>query len=183
MRDSVIIRRCATLSEAQICTGLLHSRDIWATIDNAEHAAVDWGSIQALGGVHVRVLASEFDAAKQAITDAVLLARKTPIELDEEFEPILRNRRWRGLSMLVIWFGLFNFIAGIVLVWLDQVIPPDWIPEPQYTEFWAGYYVGSSAAAPWPGLSGLVYIFLIALFLILELLLTQPEKSRQEPQV
>ncbi|MEL6826838.1 MAG: hypothetical protein AAFN91_11375 [Pseudomonadota bacterium] len=71
MSASSIIRRCASLSEARICVGLLKARGFLAEIDNAAHAELDWGSVPALGGVAIRVPRSQFEPAKREIIDAI----------------------------------------------------------------------------------------------------------------
>jgi hypothetical protein len=183
MSNSIILRRCATLTEAQICVGLLNSHDIWAALDNAEHAALDWGMIPALGGVHVRVARSDYERAKQTIIDSVTAAPDLLSAAAGPYEPPRRNRRWRALSMLVIWFGLLNLVAGYALYWLDQIIPRAWVPDPQPSDAWFAIAFGRVAAPPGPGLEGFVFLILIGLFLVWELLTTQPTKPAKEPQI
>jgi len=183
MSDSIILRRCATLTEAQICVGLLNSHDIWAALDNEGHAAIDWGMIPALGGVHVRVAISDYERAKQTIIDSVTVAPDLLSDVVGSYDPPRKNRRWRALSMLVIWFGLLNLVAGYALYWLDQIIPRAWVPDPQPTDMWFAIAFGRGVSPPGPGIEGFVFLFLIGLFLLWELITTQPEKPAQEPQV
>lgn len=183
MSTSTILRRCATLNEAQICVGLLNAHDIWAALDNGQHAAIDWGMIPALGGVHVRVATCDYERAKQVVLDTVKAAPERLAEAAGPYEPPHHSRRWRALSMLVIWFGLFNLAIGYVLVWLDQIIPAAWVPAPQPSQSWFGIALGNSVAPPGPGIEGLVFLFVITLFLLSELLTTQSAKPAKDPQV
>lgn len=183
MSNSTILRRCATLTEAQICVGLLRTHDIWAALDNGEHAAIDWGMVPALGGVCVRVTTSDRERAKQVILDTVNAAPDLLAELAGPYESPHRSRRWRAISMLVIWFGLFNLVIGYALVWLDLIIPSAWIPDPQPSEAWFGIALGNGVAPPGPGIDGIVFLFVIALFLLSELLTTHSAKPTKDPQV
>ncbi len=183
MSNSVIIRRCATLSEAHICAGLLNSHGIWARIDNAEHAAVDWGSIPAFGGVSVRVFASDYDTAKRVIIDAISSAPERLTAAAGKTDPIVRTRRWRALSMLIIWIGVLELATTPLLVWLNKVIPKQWVPDPDPNDFWVSVSEGVSIAPPGPGAEGVLLFMLIALLLLWELLTTQHKPTSKDPQV
>lgn len=183
MNNSTILRRCATLTEARICVGLLKSHDIWAALDNGDHAAIDWGMVPALGGVHVRVAASDYERAKQTIIDTVSSAPDLLEKVAGPYEPPVYNKRWRAISMLVVWFGLLNLIVGYALFWLDQIIPPAWVPDPQTSDIWFGIAFDQGVAPPGPGVEGFVFLFVIALFLLWELLTTQSAKPAKDPQV
>jgi len=183
MSSSVVLRRCATLSEAHICAGLLNSRDIWAVVDNAEHAAVDWGSVCAFGGVYVRVFASDYERAKQEIIDSVLAAPAVLKDLSGSIEPLPNARRWRAISMLLIYLGVVNFFGGLLLIFVIPLIPPEWVPQTQANDYWFDISSGVSTAPPGPGANGLILVLMIASFLLWELRTTQPTNPKKEPQV
>lgn len=183
MINSVILRRCATLSEAHICVGLLKANGIWASLDNAEHASLDWGAIPALGGVQIRVSASEYELAKRTIIEAVSAAPEVLSAAAGSYEPIRGSRRWRAASMLIIWFGILDLLAIPVLSWLDSVVPKTWLPDPDPNDFWLEVSSGASAAPPGPGAEGALLMTLIGLFLLWELLTTQPQTVEKDPQV
>ena len=123
MIESVIIRRCATLSEAQVCNGFLQSRGILSNIDNEHHAAVDWTIVSAIGGVHIRVPVSQYDESRALIVDRVIWAESALAKPEFGFEPIKKTRYRLAWSMLIIWFGLFNLAAGAALVMVDHLLP------------------------------------------------------------
>ena len=130
MSTTAIVRTCATLNEAYICRGLLQTHGIQASIDNAEHAAVDWSIVQALGGVHIRVPISQYGLAKTTIVQTVEHARNSPAKSGEEYEPSTRSQRRKAWIMMLFWFGVFNTILLFVIIWLEAVIPHEWFPEP-----------------------------------------------------
>lgn len=130
MSTTEIVRTCATLNEAYICRGLLQTHGIHASIDNAEHAAVDWFIIQGLGGVRIRVPISQYELAKTAIIQTVEHARNSPVKSGEEYEPSTRSQRRKAWVMMFFWFGFFNAIVLFLIIWLETVIPHEWFPEP-----------------------------------------------------
>lgn len=183
MTHSIILRRCATLHEALICTALLTDRGILASLDNAEHAAQDWGLVSALGGIHIRVPVSQAEDARNIIIDQVSTADETLKLHALPGDPIPKKSPWKAISMLVIYFGIFQFIASLGLVSLDNIIPSDWVPAADQTIVMVGIWTGGSVAPPGPGIDGLVFLFFIVLLLAWELLSTRETQSNKEPQL
>ena len=183
MKNSVILRRCATLHEALICKALLTDRGILASLDNAEHAANDWGTVSALGGVHIRVPISQAQEAKQIIIDQVTQAdeilRRTALPGDT----VVSTSRWKAMTMLAIYLGLFQLVGGLGLAWLTTMIPSEWLPTINEPEYITGYWEGAGVSPPSPGIDGLVFLFFIVLLLAWELLSTRPTTPNKEPQI
>jgi len=183
MSHSVILRRCATLHEALVCYSLLIDRGILASLDNAEHAGVDWGMVSCLGGVHIRVPTSQYETAKQIIIEQVTDADEILTHAGLTADPVPKKSRWRAISMLVIYFGLFQLVASLGLIWLDQFIPRSWLPVLNSQEPVAYFWTGTSAAPPGPGVDGVVFVFFLVLLTISELISTRQKTPNREPQV
>ena len=166
MTESVIIRRCATLSEAQICNGFLQSRGVLSSIDNEHHAAVDWTIVSAIGGVQIRVPISQYDEAKTLIVDRVTWAKAAFETPEFGYEPIEKTRYLHAWSMLIIWFGLFNLIAGTALAWLNPFIPTSWLPTERDTELFFTMGLGFTWSNQSYQSDGIVFLFIVFLFLV-----------------
>lgn len=183
MTESVIIRRCATLCEAQICNGFLQSRGILSSIDNAHHAAVDWSIVSAIGGVHIRVPISQYEDSKTLIIDRVIWARETLEKSEFGYEPITKTRYGRAASMLIIWLGLFNLAAGAALAMIDTYIPASWFPAERETDLFFTMGLGIATPSPSDQVDGFVFLFIVFLFLVWELVSTRETKPQKEPQI
>ena len=172
MSASLIIRRCASLSEARICVGLLKSRGFLAEIDNAAHAELDWGSIPALGGVAIRVPRSQFEPAKREIIDAIEHADEALIdefEADYDDRVDMGRRRWRAWTMLLISTGIFNLIFGYILAMILNRLPRDWFPAPPEATQYFGIPIETHLTPPTLAWDGIIFMLLIALFLVWEI--------------
>ena len=183
MTSSVIIRRCATLSEALICHSFLRSRGILSSIDNENHAAAQWNIVPAIGGVHIRVPTSQYEDAKALIIDRVERAPALLDAWDLKFQPIEKTRYWRAASMLIISLGFFNLLATGAIFIIDQIVPAAWFPSNNAPDM--VFAPGPVSGLPGNGYNsdGYVFVFIIALFLIWELISTRADKPRTEPQV
>ncbi|MEL6724524.1 MAG: hypothetical protein AAFP24_05875 [Pseudomonadota bacterium] len=183
MTESVIIRRCATLSEALICNSFLQTEGILSSIDNEHHAAVQWTVVPAIGGVHIRVPVSQFDEAKALIIERVEHAEALLDAQDLTFQPIERTRYLRAASMLIISLGFFNLLATGAIFVIDQIIPAAWFPANDAADVF--YAPAPMTVLPGNGFNsdGYVFLFIIALFLIWELFSTRAVKPIAEPQV
>lgn len=108
MSGAVIIRRCATAEEAVIVCALLENAGIPTSIDSWHHAMIDWGVVQALGGVAVRVPASLFNVARQTIID---YADSAEDRLSSEFPLLdpypLPQNRLRYYILMIFFTGFF----------------------------------------------------------------------------
>lgn len=187
MSDTVILRACATVSEARICCGLLQTHNIHASVDNAEHVVQNWWVVPAVGGVHVRVPRSQLDAAHTVLNEHVQHAGALLRQHASPGDPITKTRRWKALSMLLLWLSLWLGIAHLLFygffTWLDGLVPYSWIPnpEPPQTEVSIGNGMGVGPAGP--GAEGVVLVFVIAMILIWELISSRPEKPKKDPQI
>ena len=183
MSGSAIIRRCATLEEAHICAGLLRSHGVWAALDNAEYAAIDWGSVAAIGGVHIRVLSADYQTAKTLIQDCVNQAPEELIEHGGYGEPIPNKLRWLAVSMLLIYFGVVELLGSALIIWLDYVVPKNWIEVDHDPQALIAFTYQSGISPPPAGIDGIVFVFMIGLIIGWELLTTQAELSKKDPQI
>lgn len=177
--NSVIIRRCASLPEAYACLGLLKANGFLASLDNANHATVDWAMVQALGGIQIRVPISQFDDAKTCIVESVTASTQdNPVSIE-----MTRWNRIKAISMALIYFGIVELIGVIALLWLNHVIPPEWIPEPssQISVVTTGSGLGIARAEQW--LNGAVFLFFIVLYLLFDVTANKPHTHDREPQV
>ena len=97
------LRRCANVEEAIVVAGLLKSEGFHPTISNFHHAMMDWWIVQALGGVEIKVLDSEWDAAKSCI---ISMVESAPERLEATFGRMeaqpLRRPRLRVISMIFL---------------------------------------------------------------------------------
>lgn len=127
MSTTAIVRTCSTLNEAYICRGLLQTHGIHASIDNAEHAAVDWFIVQALGGVYVRVPISQLHDAQEAMVEHINHADQLLSKHALRATDITTSQRGKAILMVLIWFGVLHVIAGLAIWLADQAIPRSWI--------------------------------------------------------
>ncbi|MEO1660521.1 MAG: hypothetical protein AAFR51_06005 [Pseudomonadota bacterium] len=183
MTRSVILRRCATLPEALICQALLTDRGFLASLDNAEHAAMDWGMVSALGGIQIRVPVSQADDAKKCIIDQVTHADEILEQAALPGDDIPQKSRWKAVSMLLIYFGIIELVGSFGLIWLDKIVPSAWLPPLNQPDEVISYWIGGSIAPPGPGIDGLVFLFFLVLLLVWELFSSRPATSNQEPQL
>lgn len=177
--NSRIIRRCMSLPEAYACAGLLKANGFLASLENEHHAALDWGMIPALGGIKILVPASQYDSAKTCIIGNVTAARA---EHPEPVKMTLTNRL-KAVSMLLIFFGIVEVLGVIVLLWLNTIIPPEWIPDSGQTYSYFTISSGHGVGPPGPGRNGAVLMFFIIVIVVSELITTQPKKTRKDTQV
>ncbi|PKP82351.1 MAG: hypothetical protein CVT79_05325 [Alphaproteobacteria bacterium HGW-Alphaproteobacteria-18] len=107
MSGAVTIRRCASAEEAAIVCALLNDAGIPASLENWHHAMIDWGALQALGGVGVLVPAGQFDDARRAIIE---YAESAEDRLSAEFPKLedypLKPKRLRYYILLAYYTGL-----------------------------------------------------------------------------
>ena len=116
MSGATIIRVCATVNEAVIVTALLRDGGFEATIDNYQHASLNWGMIPALGGVYVRVPHVQLMDAGLYMIDAVSSAHQRFDETtDEVFMAADKRRYLRAWFILLIWSG-FPILAEFTLI-------------------------------------------------------------------
>lgn len=179
MTNTLIIRRCATLNEAYISADVLRFNGILATLDNAHHAGLDWFSVQALGGVHVRVPTSQYQEAKSVIIEQLENAPIVLAELGFEPDPPTKSRYWRAASMLLIYLGFLYFPAYFLIAWLDAILPRTWFPEPEPS---FGIWINQTTVSPAVGMDGLVFVMVMSMLLIWELITTRPDKPAKAPQ-
>jgi hypothetical protein len=90
-----------------VVCALLNDAGIPAHLENWHHAMIDWGALQALGGVGVLVPASEADAAREAI---ISYAQSADERLRGDFPeletgPVPPNRL-RSIIAIAVYSGL-----------------------------------------------------------------------------
>ncbi|MEO1306325.1 MAG: hypothetical protein AAFV37_15240, partial [Pseudomonadota bacterium] len=92
MTNSLVIRRCATLSEALVCNSFLQSNEVLSSLDNEHHSANDWFAVAALGGVQIRVPTAQYDQARQLIVERHKFALEILSDARLNVEPIEKRR-------------------------------------------------------------------------------------------
>lgn len=123
MSGAVTIRRCASAEEAAIVCTLLDDAGIPAALENWHHAMIDWGALQALGGVGVKVPAARFDEARQAIINYAETANERLAEEFPELEPYpLQPKRLRFYILIAFYTGLVFLPIMVVLGLLDLAL-------------------------------------------------------------
>lgn len=183
MSKTAIVRTCATLNEAYICRGLLQTHGIHASIDNAEHAAIDWYVVQALGGVYVRVPSAQLKPAQDALIAHVVDAADMLKEYALPYEPITSSQRWKVIILWLFYFGVIQFfIAGLIVLFLSY-FPAEWLASTEGDR--PSIRVGSGLGIGTPRNSGegLVLMMLMFLIVLWELISTRPEKPKKDPQL
>lgn len=119
MSGAVVIRRCASAEEAAIVCALLNDAGIPASLENWHHAMIDWGVLQALGGVGVRVPADMLDAAREAI---IGYAESADERLQGEFPDLetgpLKPKRFRQFVLIGYYSNLLlaPLIIALMLI-------------------------------------------------------------------
>lgn len=180
MSNSAVIRSCATLNEAYIVCELLNSRGIRASIDNANHAAVNWFIVAALGGVHVRVPASQFQEAKLVIISQVEEADELLFQGRDRYDAPTKHHRWKAISMLIIWFELLSLPFMTFLVWLEGIIPAHWVSQHDTDPYAITYAYGAGLPPDFNGESGLLLLLLIVALVGWDLASTRLPRSTKE---
>jgi len=138
MSRAVVIRKCATLSEALVVDGLLRDGGFLSSIDNYQHASNDWGSISAFGGVAVRVPESQLFPAGEYMLEAVETAdeRLSTATGDLDQRP-LKTRYLKAWSMILIFVSIGEIILALLaqpIIWLLTLLPAEWFKVPTLTE-------------------------------------------------
>ncbi|MHA7901033.1 MAG: putative signal transducing protein [Henriciella sp.] len=181
MTKTAIIRRCATLSEAYIVDGLLRSSGVLSSIDNANHATIDWGSVSALGGIQIRVPNSQFERSKEIIIEHAGAAEETLDEMFEPYDAPVKTRRLTAISMLLIYVGIIDIPVLLIFMWLATIIPAGWFDPPPNEFFYVEPYYGSAAVPEASGTNGWILVFLIVFILLWELTNTRTNKQSKDP--
>lgn len=177
MSGAVTIRRCASAEEAAIVCALLNDAGIPASLENWHHAVIDWGALQALGGVGVLVPAGQVDAARRAIIE---YAESADDRLSAEF-PILEDyplkpKRLRYYILLSYYTGLAALplivvpalIIGALEVLADaRIYGFDWSLIPLHFDWrnWLVLALAQIAAAAYFLVPLSVFVFLARRFL------------------
>lgn len=117
-----VIRRCASAEEAALACALLNDAGIPASLENWYHAMIDWGALQALGGVGVLVPASRLAEAREVI---IAYAESADERLRGDFPDLetapLRPKRSRQFVLIGYYTGLL-LVPFILLFMLIEVV-------------------------------------------------------------
>ena len=182
MSDTVIIRRCATLNEAYILRGLLTANGFSATLDEANHAAMNWWLIPALNGVAIRLPIAQVEDAKRTV---IAIAETAPADLEKQFGPYEPPRKYGRASLWFYWlsfFGLAQLVVIGLIILLDRLVPEAWIPATNQSPFFTPHY-GGGAGFDWErAANGFVLMFFMVGLLIFEFFSTRPKTTPKEPQ-
>ena len=127
MSPSVIIHRAQDIESALVLTNFLQFHGFDARLDNAGHAAVDWGIVPALGGIAIRLPRAQVDEARQALRAALNEADAISVT---DYQRRTRRKRLLAYSMLGIYFGLIPLVVGAIIVGIAYTIPAEWFPAP-----------------------------------------------------
>lgn len=177
MSRALVIRRCATTEEAVVVVALLKDAGFSASLDNWNHAMVDWGSIAAFGGVGISVPSEQAIEAGNYMIEALETADN---RLQSVFGDYDRSRlpgdRIRALSMLFIFLG-GDVLVFLPIIWLLTLLPESWFVP---TEDQAGeiYAQAGRAIGEAPDLSG-IGDSLLFLAVMLTLLANEMFNARQ----
>jgi hypothetical protein len=111
MSQSAVLRNYGQVEEALIVCAALQSAGFDASIDNYNHATVNWLLVPALGGIPVRLPASQLEDAKAYPGEMVESAEDRLVEATGEGpDPVQRNY-WRAWAVAVLlafdWLLLF----------------------------------------------------------------------------
>ncbi|WP_300392454.1 hypothetical protein [Henriciella sp.] len=143
MSGAVTIRRCATLSEALICQGLLQANGLHCSVDNYYHSANEWWLVPAFNGVSLSVFQNDRDEARRLIIEH---AETGPALLEQEFGPYETPRKY---GVIAAWYMLLDYtlkipslVIAVLLTGLFSLIgqftPEEWWRQPdvQTTQSW-----------------------------------------------
>ena len=166
MSPSVVLRNYSRVEEALVVCSALQDAGFDAAIDNLNHATLEWYLVPALGGIQVRIPASQLKPAKAYLNEMFHTAEQRLLEATgETADPIHRRRYWRVWTGLAIWFGVADLL-GIATLWLAlKLVPPDWWPKPDEMVV-PKYELGPTIAKP-PDLSNILTGLLFLLMLVL----------------
>ncbi len=116
-----VVRRCASAEEAAVICALLNDAGIAASLENWHHAMIDWGVLQALGGVGVLVPANQLPEARDVI---IAYAESADERLRGDFPDLetapLNPKRFRQLVLIGYYTGLL-LVPFILLFMLIEV--------------------------------------------------------------
>lgn len=163
MSGAVVIRRCASAEEAAIISALLNDAGIAASLENWHHAMMDWGVLQALGGVGVRVPADRLREAQAAIIDYAESADErlrvdfpdleTTPSKPKRFRQFVLTGYYTGLLLvpLILLFMLIEVVAQVRAVSADggfgwelagaRLAEADWVLLLGYVAFSAMWFL------------------------------------------
>jgi hypothetical protein len=162
MSPSVVLHNYSRVEEALVVCSALQDAGFDATIDNLNHAILEWYLVPALGGIQVRLPATQLEPARAHLNEMVQTAEQRLTDVTGQATDPIHHRYWRAWTGLAIFVGVFN-LFGIAVFWLiDKIIPPKWVTMPD-SDVVPFFDFGLTIAEP-PNLRGL--LFLLALVLI-----------------
>ena len=114
MSESAVLRNYGRVEEALIVCAALQYAGFDASIDNYNHATVNWLLVPALGGIPVRLPTSQLEDAKAYLREMVETAEDRLVDATGEAPDPVRRKYWRAwavaalfmldwLSLLVLW--------------------------------------------------------------------------------
>lgn len=122
MSQSAVLRNYGQVEEALIVYAALQAAGFDVSIDNYNHASLDWLIVPALGGIPVRLPASQLEDARAYLQDMVDTAEIRLAEATGEQLVPVRKKYWRARAvaavMITDWlllFILWRFLRAIYL--------------------------------------------------------------------
>ena len=111
MSQSAVLRNYGQVEEALIVCAALQDAGFEASIDNYNHASVNWLIVPALGGIPVRLPVSQLEDARAYLQEMVDTAANRLAEATGE-EPVpVRKKYWRAWAVAAVlitdWLLLF----------------------------------------------------------------------------
>lgn len=185
MSPSAVLRNYCRVEEALVVCSALQDAGFDAAVDNLNHATLEWYLVPALGGIQVRIPASQLKPAKAYLNEIFHTAEQRLLEATgETADPIHRRRYWRAWIGIAIWFGVADLL-GIATLWLAlKLVPPDWWPKPDEMGV-PKYELGTTIAQP-PDLSniltGLLFLLMLVLITWNEMYVTQRSAKARQPE-
>ncbi|WP_290496224.1 hypothetical protein [Hyphomonas sp. UBA4494] len=111
MSESAVLRNYRRVEEALIVCAALQYAEFDASIDNYNHATVNWLLVPALGGIPVRLPASQLEDAKAYLREMVETAEDRLVEATGEAPDPVRRKYWRAWAVAALfmldWLSLF----------------------------------------------------------------------------
>ena len=153
MSPSVIIHRAQDIESALVFANFLQFYGFDASLDNANHAGMDWAIVPALGGIAVRLPLYQLDDAKELLRVALKDAKADP----EFSEPARLRPLWQkrllAWSMIGFYTGILPIMLALLLAPLAALIPPELIPDltPPPPEAYSELYMLDHRTYPAPG--------------------------------
>tara|TARA_R110001606_G_scaffold293677_1_gene441425 strand:+ start:669 stop:1085 length:417 start_codon:yes stop_codon:yes gene_type:complete len=114
MSPSVVLRNYSRVEEALVVWSALQDAGFDATIDNLNHAILQWHVVPLFSGIQVRLPASQIDPAKACLNEMVQTAEQRLTEATGQTPEPIRRSYWRARLMAITFATDWVILA---LIW------------------------------------------------------------------